>query len=255
MTLYEYTEVLEEGIRFFKNSSRIEKLADKLKKKAGLLTSPKDRQEINNVVEALRVMALQFKEIEKKNTISVSKVEVKKEYFELEKKYDDIIKIINKETFLNILKKVGGATIIAGTLFISYNFFQEGGFTGALMASQEGKEGEVLKKAFTKEGREAMKTSSSITRGAMSGMADIGSKIKGSKLEGTGVGKAIYDTGKEAEMYLDAEKVNSKMFSGFAGLTAATILGFFNKLFKRPQRSSLYYKTKYSLEKLGKLWH
>lgn len=253
MTLYEYTEVLEEGIRFFKNSSRIEKLADKLKKKAGLLTSPKDKQEVFNVVNVLKEIALQFKEIEKKSMISVSKVEIKKEYFELEKKYDDIIKIINKETFLSALKKIGGATIIAGTLFVSYNFFQEGGFTGALMNSEEGKTGEVIKKAFSKDGRRNIKISSQSERDVATGFSFIGNKAKESKIADTDIGKTLVDVGKEGEIYLNAEKVNSKIFSGATGLTAAAILGFFNKLFKRPQRNSLYYKTKYSLEKLGKL--
>ena len=64
MLLKEYTEVLEEGIKYFKNSKRIEKLVDKIGKKINLLTKPEEKQDIAKVMIALQEIAEEFKLVE-----------------------------------------------------------------------------------------------------------------------------------------------------------------------------------------------
>ena len=106
-------EVLEEGIKFFKTSSRLYKLADKFNKKSeknpGLLPTARK----------LTKLADKFEYVEDLYDTG-RKTEAKVAYKELKEKYIDLLKILQKETNKEILKKAGLLATTIASMVVPY---------------------------------------------------------------------------------------------------------------------------------------
>lgn len=250
MLLKEYNEVLEEGLKYFKNSKRIEKIVEKIGKKINLITSPEEKQEIAKVMIALQEIAEEFKLLETEKLNRKNKYQTMKQYYILEEKYSDIIKMINKETVLNIIKKIAGASLFATLLFVGYNFFMESGASANVLknvAIGEKNAGEIAldtaKKLTSETGRQRMKVGGELQRGVASAISKTAGKL----------GEKGQEAATQAELYLQGEKAVSGVLSGTTAVSAGLIFKLFTKIFGGTGKKALYTKTKMTLEKLGKL--
>lgn len=250
MLLKEYNEVLEEGIKYFKNSKRIEKLVDKIGKKINLLTKPEEKRDVAKVMIALQEIAEEFKMFETEKMNKKNKYQLMKQYYTLEEKYSDIIKMVNKETVLNAIKKISGAALFSAIFFVGYDFFFQSGASaniikGASIGEKTG--GEVVVDTVNKladEGaRNRMKTGAEFQRGIAQTFAKHGEKF----------GEEGEQLASQSEMYLQSEKAISGILSGAGAASSTLLFKLFTKLFGAGRKTVLYTKSKMILEKLGKL--
>lgn len=112
-------ETLTEGLKFFKASERLYKLAIKLEKKS------KQNPAVQPAVKRINKLANKFEYVEDLYDIG-RKAEAKASYKELQTKYTDLLKILQKEEVRNALKKIGalGFTIASMTIpYIAMNKF------------------------------------------------------------------------------------------------------------------------------------
>lgn len=250
MLLKEYTEVLEEGIKYFKNSKRIEKLVDKIGKKINLLTKPEEKQDIAKVMIALQEIAEEFKLVETEKMNKKNKYQLMKQYYMLEEKYSDIVKMINKETVLSAIKNISGAALFSALLFVGYDFFFQSGASanvikGASIGEKTGSEviADTAKKLTDEGSRNRMKTGAEFQRGIAQTFAKHGERF----------GEEGEQLASQSEIYLQSEKAISGILAGAGATSSALLFKLFTKLFGGLRRNSLYTKTKMMMEKLGKL--
>jgi hypothetical protein len=112
-------EILEEGIVFFKTSEKLNKVVDKLSKKAFLIENETERNEILKITARLNSLAVEFKKVE--NEYAAGKVSVKyNEHKELLKKYKDVLLILKKESVKNNLKKINSFGILVASIVFSF---------------------------------------------------------------------------------------------------------------------------------------
>ncbi|HUS50016.1 MAG TPA: hypothetical protein VMZ91_07615 [Candidatus Paceibacterota bacterium] len=120
---------LNEGITFFKNSIRLEKLADKITKNIREEEDAKKRVELKNFRKTILDVAEEFKSFEIKYKIKkmtgekIQGEKIKHDYKKLEIKYFDLIEQINKESVLNALKNSGAAFFAVKVLIFGAMFF------------------------------------------------------------------------------------------------------------------------------------
>jgi len=244
-------DILEEGVRFFRNSKRIKKLVNKLYKKINLLARKEEKQEVMNTIVKLNELADEFEEIE--NQYKSNSYEAKMKYKELEYKYADIVKLLNKESVISAIKKIGAASLFAGAIFFSYNYFISSGVTSEFLnqayANSELKAGAILKKTAesmsTKSGREAVKSAGDFRRDSAEAIKKITDKypdLKGS----------FNATQLDPDTYLTMEKNLSMLGAGGVAVSSSIFLKLFYKITGKIRRNSLYYKTRMALEKLDK---
>ena len=107
-------EVLEEGIKFFKASQRLKKLADRLQKK--------DMKEMGPVIERTRKAASEFERIEGKfEKGQITKAQARVRIDSIKRNYNDIMKMLRGKEFGTLLK-VGGIAAILGGIVASIIF-------------------------------------------------------------------------------------------------------------------------------------
>jgi hypothetical protein len=109
-------EKLNEGITFFKNSGRIEKLVRKIKVRSTLIRDIKSKEELNSFCNNLLKIAPQFRNLESEYEEAESKEEkrtIKEKYAFLEEKYRELINSINKESFFKAVKIANVSLFVA----------------------------------------------------------------------------------------------------------------------------------------------
>lgn len=135
----EEAEVITEGLKFFKTSPRLYKLALKLERRA--------HQNPQMLETAKKVNALANKFEYTEDLFAVGKKqEAKTEYKELCDKYLDVIKLLKKEEFKDALKKSGALALTVASMCIPYMAMQRF-FPTLSLASVQGSELTGLKRA------------------------------------------------------------------------------------------------------------
>lgn len=250
---------LTEGVRFFKNSKRLDRLADKLEKKISIFTREEERAEIMKISKKVRQISQEFRNIEEKYADldnKDKKERLRGQYKSVENKYKELVRIINEETIINYSGAAAITGILATILLVSYNFFFSSGFSGDVVTlSTNNPDGrsvfDSVGKLMSKEEADKMKQASDLRRmGATSmvkGAKDVDKYLK----RGTGFQDLVSDVGAKANEYLQAEKTVSSAMSGLSTATAAVVSGIFVKVFGKFRRNYLYDRTALALKKLS----
>lgn len=112
-------ETLEEGIRFFKTSKKLEKLSRAISNKLERLEEPEDRRKVITLLNKLDRLAEKFDKVETLYKIEKIKKEghpvAEREYNQLTLDFSEIIRLAKRESTKNVLKQIG----IYGLLFAS----------------------------------------------------------------------------------------------------------------------------------------
>jgi hypothetical protein len=107
------TLLLMEGIRFFKNSIRLKKLSNKVKKQIRLTDDETTRIGLNEFIKKIDDIAAKFEEVEDQYA-SGDKENAKQNYKVMVAANADLIKEINKESIKKALIAAGIASLIFG---------------------------------------------------------------------------------------------------------------------------------------------
>jgi hypothetical protein len=109
-------EAIEEGLVFFKNSKRLEKIASTIEIKSKVSYS-----QMKVVTDKIREIARLFREIEmayKNANGREEKKAIKEKYNNLKNKYADFLRIINTEDVMNFIKKFSLSAVFIGCLIL-----------------------------------------------------------------------------------------------------------------------------------------
>jgi hypothetical protein len=107
-------EVLQEGVRYFKTSQRLNKLTEKLRRK--------DMKELQPLIEITRRAAMEFERVEGKfERKEINKSQARMRISNLKRYYAALLKIVKHKDFSSVLK-VGGITAILGGIIASIIF-------------------------------------------------------------------------------------------------------------------------------------
>lgn len=127
-------EVIEEGLKFFKASTRLYKLANKLERKA------KQNPSVINTAQKINRLANKFEYAEDLYEVG-RKEEAKSYYKELKNNYTDLLKILRKEEVREALKKAGVLSLSIAGMIIPYvalnHFFPSLSFSNVNKAAGE----------------------------------------------------------------------------------------------------------------------
>ena len=110
---------LNEGIKFFKDSGKIENLVRKIRVKSYLVKDAKAKEELNKFCGDLLKIAPDFRNLESEYQEAQSKEEkeqIKEKYKSLEVKYQSLLQSMNKEAFYTAIKVANVGLLIAGIL-------------------------------------------------------------------------------------------------------------------------------------------
>lgn len=115
-------EYLEEGIVFFKNSTKMKRLSKNLSNKREKLIKKSDMEnakalsalitEIDTIVKKFEAVEQKFKQAKGKE----AKGNIKQEYKNLEKEFKKLLKVARKDSTKKALIAVGGLAIVAGVI-------------------------------------------------------------------------------------------------------------------------------------------
>lgn len=115
-------EYLEEGIVFFKNSTKMKRLGKNLISKHAKLIKKGDltnAKALNILTVEVNKIAKEFEDVEKKFKAAKdkdAKDEVRKEYADLEKHFKKIVNVAKKDSTKRALIAVGGLALLVGVL-------------------------------------------------------------------------------------------------------------------------------------------
>lgn len=109
------SQIIEEGIKFFRVSSRLYKLSEKLVSKSKMINN----SQLLKTSEKVNELASKFEDAEDLYDAGQKK-EAKEKYESLIKNYYDIIKLLKKEETVNALKKIGGLGFTVAALSLPY---------------------------------------------------------------------------------------------------------------------------------------
>lgn len=98
--------ILNEGIRFFKDSKRIKKAITTLNNKLSKVKDPKDVELIKKVITKMTLVQTKLEILEKEFSSSKNKKEVKQKYDEIKKEVSALIDSIDS-TSIKVLKSLG----------------------------------------------------------------------------------------------------------------------------------------------------
>ena len=125
-------QVIEEGIKYFKISPRLYKLALKLEKKSIKIKDSKEQyQEIDKLVKKINALANSFETLEDNYYLGnkAQKAVAKNSYKQLIAQYSDIIKMMKKSEVIDALKQTGGIAFTVAGMALPYiamnHFFPE----------------------------------------------------------------------------------------------------------------------------------
>lgn len=251
MLLKEYIEeenTLNEGIKYFKDSKRIRKLSKKIEKKINLLSKQEEMTEVFKTTIQLNNIADEFELLEKNYKFNTYGYKMK--YKALEQKYLDLIKIINKESVISALKKIGSVGLFSAAIFFVYKGLLTSGASNAFLEKASDSSstaeafGKVVDEMSTKAGAEKIKARGNFARSANENILKINSKVPELLPQGAA---------ENAEAALATEKEISAIGAGTAAITSNIVLKVFYKLTDKIKRNNLYYKTRMTLEKLNKI--
>jgi len=113
---------LEEGIRFFKNSTKMDKLAKKLSKKHEKLVKKSDMENakaLQSLVQEINKVSDKFKQVEEKFKQAKGKENkkaIKSEYARLEKDFKKLVDVAKKDATKRALIAAGGIAIVVAIL-------------------------------------------------------------------------------------------------------------------------------------------
>lgn len=110
----ENNEVITEGLKYFKTSERLYKLAIKLERRA------KQNPEILETAKKVNALGNKFEYIEDLYAIGDEKEEAKIRYKELCDKYISIIKLLKKESVRSALRATGSLAITVASMTIPF---------------------------------------------------------------------------------------------------------------------------------------
>lgn len=113
-------EVIEEGIKYFKTSIRLEKLAKKIQDKTR--SDPKAKTKLTPTVNKIYKLAQKFEDVEDLFEFGkkIDKIKAKLEYEELKKRYFDILEILKKDDICAVMKKVGVYATMIASMTVPY---------------------------------------------------------------------------------------------------------------------------------------
>lgn len=115
-------EEINEGIKYFKDSKRLRKLSNKIAIRATKAAGNKGFKEVEEIIEKLEKVADEFEDLENRFNIAdrKEKKQIKNEYNLIKQSYEELIKIINRQTF-NALAKAGfNLALIAAPMIFAY---------------------------------------------------------------------------------------------------------------------------------------
>lgn len=105
----EEIEELEEGVKYFKVSKRLNKLAERLQKKV------KEVPQAKGMVSKAKSAARKFEAVEKSfATGAISKAQARVKYDAIKKDYKDVMSALKKKELMTALKVAGAVAIVAG---------------------------------------------------------------------------------------------------------------------------------------------
>ena len=110
----ENNEVITEGLKYFKTSERLYKLAIKLERRA------KQNPEILETAKKVNALGNKFEYIEDLYAIGDEKEEAKIQYKELCDKYISVIKLLKKESVRSALRATGSLAITVASMTIPF---------------------------------------------------------------------------------------------------------------------------------------
>lgn len=116
---YDNKEIITEGIKFFKNSKRLRKVADKLMVNYDRSNSDEDKKNLKKVSLKMYSLADKFEKVEDDYKYKNKEI-AKNDYRELCEKYKDICLILKKESVKSTLKTVSSLALTIASLALSY---------------------------------------------------------------------------------------------------------------------------------------
>jgi hypothetical protein len=128
---------INEGLVFFKDSERLVKLSKNIAIKAFKSAGEKGYKEVEDIVLELEKISNEFKELELKYKRAKKKerADVKSEYNILKTKFENLIKIINGQTYSDLVKAGFNFALIAAPLVFIFVQLQVVDSTGNIMDS------------------------------------------------------------------------------------------------------------------------
>ncbi len=134
---------LSEGIMFFKDSKKMRRLENMINKK---LATAKKKGDISNLssldtlMKKIQEITFAFERLETKYKESKDKGEkqkLKAQYNSIKKKYEDLLRIVNKETVKKVIIAVGLTALIVSILFVGFHVLVGFEQSGVLTAAAE----------------------------------------------------------------------------------------------------------------------
>lgn len=110
-------EVVTEGLKFFKTSPRLYRLALKLERRS------KQNPQLEETVKKINALANKFEYVEDLYEVG-RKAEAKAQYKALVKSYNDVIKLLRKDDTIEALKKTGSLAITIACMCVPYMAMQ-----------------------------------------------------------------------------------------------------------------------------------
>lgn len=111
----EEVETLNEGLKYFKASPRLYKLALKIERK-----SARNKElGLGETVKKINALANKFEYVEDLYDVG-KKAEARAQYKDLCKKYNDVLKLLRKDDIKQSLKKIGGLAFTVASMCVPY---------------------------------------------------------------------------------------------------------------------------------------
>lgn len=111
----EKPEIISEGIKYFKASKRLYKLAQKITTRA----KQRNNSDLINLANKVNLLAKLFEEAEDDYEAG-NKANALKTYNALKQKYSDILKLLKQESIKNALKGIGSLALVVAGMTIPY---------------------------------------------------------------------------------------------------------------------------------------
>ena len=172
---------LEEGIVFFKNSSKMKRLGKSLAKKHEKLVKKGDIENakaLAALVHEIDVIAEKFRKVEEKYKNTVQKSKVKAEYADLETEYKKLITIAKKDSTKKALIATGGLVLVAGVLVAALFGFDSLYQAGTLDNAAGNIEMRAEKSLFNKEASAAIANS----KGGLDAVSNMATRAAGNTM-------------------------------------------------------------------------
>lgn len=111
----EEEKTITEGIKYFKASKRLFKLAEKITQRA----KQRNSQHLVELAAKINALGEKFEFVEDNYDVG-NKTEAVKQYNALKKQYSEILKLLQKEEIKNGLKKIGSISLTIAAMTIPY---------------------------------------------------------------------------------------------------------------------------------------